>query len=243
LKFKRLTSANPSQEIVSQVRQKIASGELAKGDRLPTERLFAEQLGISRNTIRKAITSLKQLGLVSIKKGPSGGAFISQEGGEAIRSVILDLFHLGSISSGNLTEARIVLLPAVVRLACQRRKPEDIQRLEENVRMAEEALAAGDVANRMRLNIEFYRLLGNAARNPVLTVVTEAVSEVILQFVRAKGLLPSEAVMPIRYRLIKCLKSQDVDTAVAAMASHLIRLEELYRERPSVRKSGTRRKN
>jgi DNA-binding FadR family transcriptional regulator len=243
LKFTRVTSENPSQQIVSQVRQKIATGELAEGDRLPTERLFAEQLAISRNTVRKAITSLKQLGLVSIKKGASGGAFISQEGGEAIRSVILDLFHLGTISSGNLTEARIVLLPAVVRLACQRCKPDDIRRLEENVCKAEVAVAAGDSANRMRLNIEFYRLLGNASRNPVLTVVTEAVSEVILQFVRSKGLLPPEAVMPIRYRLIECLKSQDVDGAVSAMETHLIKLEELYRKRPPIRKSRTRRKS
>lgn len=230
MKFKKVTSANPSQEIVTQVRQKIAIGALTKGDRLPTERLFAEQLGISRNTVRKAVTSLKQLGLVDIRRGASGGAFISQDGGDAIRSVILDLFHLGSISPENLTEARVILLPAIVRLACLRCKPDDIRRLEDNVQKAEAAIAAGDLANRQRLNIEFYHLLGAMAKNPVLTVMTDAVSEVILQFVRSMGLLSPKFVMPIRHRLIECLKSQDADAAVKAMDDHLKRQEVIYRE-------------
>jgi len=230
LRFKKVTGDNPSQQIVAQVRQMIASGTLAKGDRLPTERDFADALGISRNTIRKAITSLKQVGLVDVRKGPSGGAFISQDGGTAIRSVIVDLFHLGSISSENLTEARVILLPTIVRLACLRCTSDDIRNLEENVRKAEEAIAIGDLEGRQRLNLEFYHLLGNMAKNPVIALINDAVSEMILQFVRSAGLVPPRFVMPIRYRLIECFKSKDADAATMAMEAHLIQLEKLYRK-------------
>ncbi len=175
IKFTPVQGPDPSRAIVEQVRTKLQKGLLAQGDRLPSEREFAEQLGVSRNTVRKAVSGLAQLGLVTVRKGASGGAFVAQQGGNAIRVAMTDMFHLGSVQSRELTEARLVLSQAVVRLACERCTEEDIEAIEANVNAAEKAIATGDIAARISLNIDFYRLLAQAARNEVLTVLMDAV--------------------------------------------------------------------
>ena len=228
IKFTPVHDADPSRAIVEQVRTKLQKGLLAQGDRLPPEREFAEQLGVSRNTVRKAVSGLAQLGLVTVRKGASGGAFIAQQGGNAIRVAMTDMFHLGSVRSEELTEARLVLSQAVVRLACERCTEEDIEALEANVSAAEKAIAEGEVAARIALNIDFYRLLALAARNQVLTVLMDAIGQAIMQFVRSAGLVSPSAIMPVRRKIIACLLARDAEGAVAALTEHLTQLEAHY---------------
>jgi GntR family transcriptional repressor for pyruvate dehydrogenase complex len=230
IRFVPVKDADPSRAIVEQVRTKLQKGLLKQGDRLPPERDFAEQLGVSRNTVRKAVNGLVQLGLVTVRKGASGGAFIAEQGGNAIRVAMTDMFHLGSVRSMELTEARLVLSQAVVRLACERCSEDDIAALEANVSAAEKAIVEGDVAGRIALNIEFYRLLALAARNEVLTVLMDAIGQAIMQFVRSAGLLAPGAIMPVRRKIIACLLARDADAAVAALTEHLTQLEAHYRQ-------------
>lgn len=240
IKFNQVSEADPAKAILDQVRAKIQKGQLAEGDRLPPEREFAEQLGVSRNTVRKAVSSLAQSGLVTVRKGASGGAFIAQHSGNAIRTAMSDMFHLGGVRSEALTEARLVLGQAVVRLACERCTNEDIATLESNIASAERAIASGDTSARMDLNIDFYRLLALAAKNEVLTVVMDAVGHAIRQFVRTAGLLPPEAIMPIRRKIVACLRERDTDGAVSALTAHLTELEAHY-QRALTGKGGARK--
>lgn len=234
--FRPVQSADPTRDILEQVRAKVQKGHLAEGDRLPPEREFAEQLGVSRNTVRKAVSALVQLGLVTVRKGSAGGAFIAHQSGDTIRTAVSDMFRLGAIDTAELTEARMMIGQAVVRLACQRCTGADIAALEANVDAAEKAIAAGDIEGRMALNIDFYRLLAVAARNGVLTVLMDAVGTAIRQFVLSAGLLPPEKIMPIRRKIIACLRRQDADGAVAALTEHLSELDRHYRSATPCRK-------
>ncbi|MDM0015160.1 FCD domain-containing protein [Variovorax sp. J22P168] len=231
-----MDDANPSQNLVEQVRVKIAKGLLKEGDRLPTEREFAEQLELSRNTVRKAMASLVQLGLVTVRKGASGGAFISLGGSQTIRTAMRDLYHLGGISSDELAEARLVLSQSVVRLACQRRTDADLVTLERNVANAEAAIARGDIASRMKINIDFYVLLGVASKNQVLTLLMDSVGQSLIQFVRSAGLLEPKDIMPVRHRIIECLRDRDQSGAVEAITTHLQTTKDLY-TKPAARRA------
>lgn len=227
--FSRVCSTDPSADIVQQVRNNIINGKLSVGDRLPSERVLAEQFGVSRNTLRKAINSLVQLGLVIVKKGSTGGAFISQEGGSTISTAIQDMYSFGNISIEELTEARKILTTAVVRQACERCTAEDIQALEENVRKVKKALEQQDIEERTSLNINFYQLLGRAAKNQVLTILMDAVGKVIVHFAYSTGLAEPAFFLPVRYKIIECLYSRDAVAAEEAIAQHLNELEEHYK--------------
>src|SRR5262245_7819270 len=76
--FTKVRVGRVSEEVVKQVQEAIFSGELKPGDRLPPERELAEQFGLSRMSVRDALRTLESSGLVKIKVGSSGGAFIRE---------------------------------------------------------------------------------------------------------------------------------------------------------------------
>lgn len=226
--FKPIEGRRAFEEIAAQIRGELARQRLRAGDRLPAERQLAEQFHVSRNTLREALRSLEIAGLLELKKGAAGGAFIREGGGDAAVAGLADLYHLGAIRPQHLTEARIVIGTEVARLACARRTNEDLAALTANVEAAEAATAAGDVERRAEVNYEFHRLLARAARNPVLTVITDALMEMTRHFVDRVGYMPNRYVMPSRRRLLAHLRAKDGEAAAAEMASMLKRLQRFH---------------
>ena len=226
--FRPVAGKRAFEEIAEQIRSQLARQSLRVGDRLPAERQLAEQFHVSRNTLREALRSLEIAGLLELKKGATGGAFITQGGGGAAVAGLADLFHMGAIRPQHLTEARILIGTEVARLACARRTKEDLAALEKNIGTAEAATAAGDIPARAQINYEFHRLLARAARNPVLIILTDALMEMTRHFVESVGYLPNRYVMPSRRRLLASLQAKDGNAAAAEMKSLLQRLQRFH---------------
>lgn len=226
--FRPIRSQRAFEEIASQIRTQLAEGKLRVGNRLPSERALAEQFGVSRNTLREALRSLEHAGLVRLQKGATGGAFITEASGDAIATGLLDMYHSGTISPEQLTEARIWLESVVVREACQRAKPEDIERLRENVRQAEEANARGDLDARAEINLEFHRILARMTGNPVVLIVMDSVLAVLRHFVQTIGPYENSFVLPSRKRFLKLMEARDAQGAISEMEASLKRLQRSY---------------
>lgn len=223
--FRPVATRRAFEEITTQIRDQLARRSLRTGDRLPAERQLAGQFRVSRNTLREALRSLENSGLLELKKGATGGAFIRAGGGEAAVAGLSDLFRMGAIRPEHLTEARILVGTEVTRLACKRRRKADLAALEENVRAAEQATAKGDLARRAEINYEFHRLLARATRNPVLIVLTDALMEMTRHFVESIGYQPNRYVLPSRRRLLELLRDGDAEAAAQEMAKMLKRLQ------------------
>ncbi|MEJ7930484.1 FCD domain-containing protein [Ramlibacter sp. AN1015] len=226
--FRPIRSPRAFEEIATLIRAQLAEGKLRVGNRLPSERALAEQFGVSRNTLREALRSLEHAGLVRLQKGATGGAFISEASGEAIATGLLDMYHSGTISPEQLTEARIWLESVVVREACQRNTSEEIEQLRENVRQAEGANARGDLDERAEVNLEFHRILARMTRNPVVVIVMDSLLAVLHHFVQTIGPYENSFVLPSRKRFIKLMEARDVEGAIAEMESSLKRLQRSY---------------
>lgn len=226
--FGPVVGNRPADEIMAQIRAKLASQELKAGDRLPSERELSEQFQVSRNSVRQALRSLVELGLLDIRKGAFGGAFIQEGGGGAVKAGLADLYALGAISPENVTEVRLLLSVAVARLACERGTDEEIEALAENVAQAEEAAHRKDPEARSRINFEFNRMLARMTRNPLLVALSDAVMDVIRNLVAEIGLSPDQTVMPMRHRLLEHLRRRDAEAAAQEMHSHLLRLNRRY---------------
>ena len=115
------------EEICERIRRQLAAGKLKPGDKLPPERELSEQLGVSRAALREALRTLEIAGVIMLKKGVKGGAFVQAGDPANMTRVIQDLVHLGAISLGDLTEARLLIQSGVVRLACERATDADIE--------------------------------------------------------------------------------------------------------------------
>lgn len=233
--FKPADSPRPADSIQAQIRTLIAGRRLKSGDRLPTERQLAEQFAVSRNTVRQAIRSLADGGLLEVKKGATGGAFISGGGAAAVSTSMADLYSLGTIQPAHLTETRLLIGVEVVRLACERHTDEELAVLEANVKLADEAARAGEVERRTAVNLEFYRILARMTHNPLLEIVTDAVMAITLRFVEDFMRTSNATVMPFRRKLLEDLRRRDADAAADRMREHLLKLQKIYLDEVAVR--------
>src|SRR5579871_1619796 len=137
IEFRPIKTPRAFEEIADQIRLELSSRRLRPGDRLPAERALAEQFGVSRNTLREALRSLENSGLLRLQKGATGGAFVRESTGDAIITGLRDMFHLGAIQPEHLTEARVLIESIAVRAACERATVEDIEALKANIASAE----------------------------------------------------------------------------------------------------------
>ncbi len=213
---------------MAQIRQYLADHTLKAGDRLPSERVLAEQFCVSRNTVRQASRSLVEAGLLDIRKGAAGGAFIHEGGGGAVLSGLSDLYSLGTIRPDNLTEVRVMLAVEVARRACERCTIDEIEELELNVAQANKAAKSEDFESRMQINLAFHKKLALMTRNPLLVALTDAVVGVTERFVRDIGPTPNRTVMPMRSKMLGHLRNRDADGAALEMKSYLLKLQALY---------------
>lgn len=216
--------------ISSQISGQIRSGALRVGDRLPNEREMAKTLAVSRHAVREALRALESVGLIELRKGASGGAFIAQGRPDAMADVMRGMLYVGGISLGQLTEARLWIESLVVRAACERADDAAFEALEENVRRAEAETRAGNLVEKTRLNIEFHTLLAASTGNPLLTVVMSSMMSVLREFAGHIGSVMEMSVIHSRRRLLKHMRARNPSKAVAEMGRHLTVLDGHYRD-------------
>ncbi len=75
--FQPILKTRASRAIEAQVRALIAGGQVQPGDRLPSERILAQALGVGRSTLREAIRILEVVGLLDVR--PGEGTFVAAQ--------------------------------------------------------------------------------------------------------------------------------------------------------------------
>src|SRR5260370_36995844 len=103
VEFRRIRTPRAFEEIADQIRKELSNRRLRAGDRLPPERALAAQFGVSRNTLREALRSLENAGLLRLQKGATGGAFLRESTRDAIVTRLPDMFPLRSIQPAHPT--------------------------------------------------------------------------------------------------------------------------------------------
>src|SRR5262245_53241973 len=95
--FKAVSLNRVSQAIVEQVKLLLRQGRLKPGDRLPSERELCERFGVSRVTVREALRVLEAGGLIDIRVGARGGAFVTSPTSQQIGEGLADLLNLSPL--------------------------------------------------------------------------------------------------------------------------------------------------
>src|SRR3954451_7151498 len=134
--FAPVSVARASSSIADQIRQAIVTGRLDQGQRLPPERELAEQFGVSRVTVRDALRALEAMGLIEVRVGARGGAFVTVPTGSIVGQTMSDMMMMSAITPEDIVEARLVVELGTVTLACARATDEDLAQMRE---LAEDA--------------------------------------------------------------------------------------------------------
>jgi len=121
LVFRSIRSRNLFEETVARLSQAIRLGVVGIGDRFPTERELTEQLEVSRVTVREALRALEQAGLIEIRRGRQGGAYVlPSELSESRANPRMVLRDMGP-ELADAMDYRRAIEPTIVELAAQRR--------------------------------------------------------------------------------------------------------------------------
>jgi DNA-binding FadR family transcriptional regulator len=245
LSFKPAAAPRAFDTICQKIREMLAAGTLKPGDKLPAERQLAEQLGVGRSALREALRTLEASGVLVLKKGAYGGAFVREGDPSRVALVIQDLLYLGSISIDNLTEARLLLQDIIVRLACQRATTADLAALDKNVDLTEKLTKESRFNERLEASVQFYQLLAAAAHNPVLSITVDAMAIIllrILRILRSNGVSkPQMNLVAKRRAFMERLRARDADAAATQLKAHLISVHLQLTQSSAASKVGAKR--
>ena len=228
--------------VAGRIRRMIARGEVTDGEWLPTEPALMAEFGVSRPTLREAFRLLEADSLVSIRRGPPGGARVTIPGPEAAANQFGMLLTLSGTTLADLYEARMTIEPAAARAIAERGTNADRKQLAE---LLEQVRAAADADQSVdRMIVRFHQSLVELSGNKTLATVTGMLNEIITRHIEqvfADTHEPAEDVaantrraLRAYERLVELVDARDGEAAEKFWIKHM------KAARPYVLKGGTR---
>src|SRR5438094_7060653 len=160
MSMQRVEPAAAHALVVEQLRRAVHIGSYVPGDRLPSERALAEQLGVSRATVREAIKVLRDEGYVESRRGARGGLMVLDQGlnEERMRPVVRSRLREWE----ELLDFRQSIEGAAARLAAARRTDRDLRTLTRALEAMDRSL---ETARFRTADNAFHLAIADAARN------------------------------------------------------------------------------
>jgi DNA-binding FadR family transcriptional regulator len=180
------------EDIAGQIKQAILSEQLNDGDRLPSERLLAEQFQVGRVTIREAMRMLETMGLVEIRKGSTGGAFVRIGDPDTMASMIMDRLQLDGTTHEQMIEARVGIECAVIKSAIENATDEDLAVIEQDVEESKQIIGSPLSEEVVAKMISFHIFVAEASHNVQCTL------HYVRSFHDGMGLQKVDRVGPVR---------------------------------------------
>lgn len=176
--IKPIQKSSVSQQVVEYILGAINRGEYKSGDKLPSEREFSEKLGVSRVSLREAISALSAMGIVERRTGD--GNYITSSPSSVFGTILRTYGVLDGSLSEDLFEARSLVEGATARLAARNALPQDIEAINEAIDLMEEAIPAyirGEkrLADMLALDDLFHRRCAAASHNQFYVQFVEIV--------------------------------------------------------------------
>jgi DNA-binding FadR family transcriptional regulator len=220
--FRKVTTGRISEDIVEQIKAAIRDGRLEAGDRLPPERALTARFGVSRMSVRDALRILESAGLIEIRVGARGGAYVRAPGSEVVGEGIVNMLLLSSISSEDVTEARQVLELGIVPLVIEHATEEDLRALDEICDASREALRDGNYPS--ELSARFHVAFARASHNAAIEMLVESLRRPLitsLELARRAAASTGRSGVREHVALVRAVRDRDVDAAQAVMVRHL----------------------
>lgn len=174
MEFQQIVTQKLYELVIAQIKQMIYHKQLVKGDKLPSERELASQLGVSRTAIREALRSLEMLGLIVSRHGE--GTFVASSFPEAKLFEPLSLIFMLEDNPTELSEVRAMLEIQCAALAAERIKPEELCLLAECVEQFQNSQEGPRLAE---VDKKFHTLIAKASHNTLLYYLYSSIHEVV----------------------------------------------------------------
>jgi GntR family transcriptional repressor for pyruvate dehydrogenase complex len=207
--------------VFEQLRDLIFKGLIKPGEQLMTERELAENLNVSRPTVREAINRLVTLRLLDHRQGQ--GTFVVSPSAEKNS---LGVPHDQDVSLADLLEVRLGLECNAVMMAARRATEEDIRDMEKSLRDMESQIEAGGLGS--NADVTFHMAIAYATKNMVQIHIMKSFYDLLfygikssLQYLYTEP-VTLETIIRQHNNILKAVRDRDPDAAYGAMREHIM---------------------
>jgi GntR family transcriptional repressor for pyruvate dehydrogenase complex len=220
--FNQVRQGRISDNIVAQIKNAIFAAIYKPGDKLPSEKELIKLFNVSRISLREGLRSLEKMGLITIKPGVTGGAFVSQMGTKSVSDSLSNMVRLGRISLDEIWEFRMIIEPNIARLAAERRSDWDIKKMVEMISVRENALKARKTP--VVSHIDFHLAIAKSARNPLPILIMEAIGEILIDEFKKLSFSLSDyrSIVKFHKEIFEYIKRKDTQRVGKSMHAHLM---------------------
>lgn len=222
--FKEVRQSKITQKIISQIRTAILEGKLKPGDKLPTEKNLVEEFQVSKQTLRESLRALEHMGLIDVRKGVGGGAFIVEVDIEVAKESLANYLYFKDMTIEHLSDFRRLIEPEAAKIAARNISGDKLEALRllndsarNNLKMNRVRAAAQDEFN-------FHRFIADLTGNPILILFLDFVESMLGDF---KDVLKPDAeffetVLDSHDRIYEAIKNRDETLAAKEMLEHVV---------------------
>ena len=214
------------QEISQEIQRVILAKKLKAGERLPAERSLAAQFQVGRLTIREALRTLEAKGLINIRHGRGGGAYVGMPDPAVIPSMMMDNLQIEGLTAKQITEARAGLECAIVEYAIKHANKKDLERIQRNIEESREIIDPENASEVVSKMIDYHILLGEATHNLPFLMFIRALMEWARR--RMEYWVPTPEQQSYSYKahsaIFEAIIKKDVRLAKKRMKEHVVRI-------------------
>lgn len=166
MKFQQVKPTSISDAVAEEIKQRILTGDLIAGNKLPPERELAEQFNVSRPSIREAINKLQAKGIV--RKVPGGGNYITDDIGASFADPLLELFANDKNASFDILELRFAVEALSAYFAAKRATKAQLDNIQKKYDILIQAHKHPIAEEEAKADVAFHMAIAEASNNPAI---------------------------------------------------------------------------
>lgn len=165
------------EKVTHYVKERIKTGELRVGDKIPTERELSEKLEVSRNSVREALRTMDNMGLIRCRQG--SGNYISGEMQQIIEETLYMMFMLKQISDIDVSQLRRAIDIQAMILAVRNVNEDDIYEIKQLL----DRLDVIEVDESAFVDRDIHLLISKYSKNKLIEIINDTLSTIMEKFI------------------------------------------------------------
>ncbi len=219
--FTEVQTTRTYEKIIEQIKENIKNNKLKKGDRLPPERLMAEQMGISRLTVREALSYLLAIGLIENKAG--NGNYIKSDLSSMLYEPMSMYILLEDIDFQEVLSLRKTLQTQCIAICTDNITVDNLNELET---ICDKMKICENYDKLIELDLAFHSYIVKGTNKKLVNIIYNSISELVMDYISHAWTIIYEdkdklkKTINLHVDIFNAIKNKDKLGAIDAMQKH-----------------------
>ena len=224
--IKPILKVNISDQVYEQLKDNLIDGVWKQGEKIPSENELTALFGVSRVTVRQALSKLTTLGLLQTKVGE--GTFVKEITPGLHMKEMIPYIYLNRDSAKEVLEFRLVIEVETAGIAATRISEDDILRLKKSLKRMEEC--KDDLEEYVNEDLHSHMIIAKSTNNSLIIQVNDIVRDIVRETIRnITNEIGTEVGLKYHRLLIEAFVKRDTEMAKNMMREHLMQVVEKYK--------------